>query len=164
MKNKIVISQWLARLSVWLILFALVSGNVSAVRAQNVENLPTELILPRPQPPMQNVFFNVLWGSLTGGMLMTGWATVDDSETERVRYSVSYLSDQFLTGATYGGILGLVAGVYLSLKEITFDENLSRIAFFPLKRPNSQPALHLANSAPRSIDRDFGLIEFRLRF
>jgi hypothetical protein len=164
MKNKRVVTKWLTCFSVWLVFISFLCGDVVSVFAQNIEELPTELILPRSQPPMQNVFFNVLWGSLSGGMLMAGWATVDDSETESTRYSVSYLSNQFLTGATYGGILGLVAGVYLSLKEITFDESLSRIAFFHLRQSNQQPVFHLVNSGAKLSNKNFYLIDYRVKF
>lgn len=80
------------------------------------------------QPQMKNVFLNVLWGSLTGGLVYTGLNVVDDSRTKGERYSFSRMTTQFITGATYGAFLGLGTGVYLSLAGISFDPNRSRIS------------------------------------
>jgi hypothetical protein len=109
----------------------------SAVFAQAAENAVPDIGIQKPQPPMENVFFNVLWGSLSGGMLMMGWTSLDDGKEEEERYGVSNMSSQFLTGATYGGLLGLIAGVYISMKGITFDENRTKIAFFEIPRKES---------------------------
>jgi hypothetical protein len=114
---------------VLLILLLIAFGKTSPVLGQAAVRPGNDLMLARSQPPMKNVFFNVLWGSLTGGMLLMGWSTLDDSLSKEDRFKFSRLSHQFLVGATYGGLGGLAAGVYLSIKGITFDENLSRIAF-----------------------------------
>ncbi len=99
--------------------------------AQAEAQQASETYAMKAQPPMKNVFLNVLWGSLTGGLLLTGWATLDDSIASEERFKFSRLTEQFLVGATYGGILGMGAGVYLSIRGITFDQNRSRIAFYP---------------------------------
>jgi len=85
--------------------------------------------LASAQPPMKNVFMNVLWGSLCGGFVLMGWSTLDDSVDSDERFSFSRMTEQFLIGATYGGILGMGAGVYFSIRGIRFDANRSRIAF-----------------------------------
>lgn len=90
-----------------------------------------ETFAMKPQPPMKNVFLNVLWGSLCGGFVLLGWSTLDDSVPSDERFKFSRMTEQFLVGATYGGILGMGAGVYFSIRGITFDENRSRIAFYP---------------------------------
>lgn len=80
------------------------------------------------QPQMKNVFLNVLWGSLSGGLIYTGLNIVDDTRTEGERYSFSRMTTQFITGATYGAVAGLGVGVYLSLAGISFDPGRSRIS------------------------------------
>ena len=124
-----------------------------------------QMIGEKPQPPMQNVFFNVLWGSLTGGMLMMGWSMLDDSKTTDERYTVNNMSSQFLSGATYGGLLGLAVGVYLSFKGITFDENRTKIAFL---RPFGQEPFSSVdiskNNSQVLIPQKLRLIDLQYRF
>jgi hypothetical protein len=123
-----------------------------------------ELINRRPQPPMENVFFNVLWGSLTGGMLMMGWATLDDETPTEERYTTSNMTNQFLTGATYGGLLGLVAGIYLSFQGITFDENLTKIAVLQPPRKDYFPTARYSNQPPGAPSQDLSLVDFQIGF
>lgn len=85
-------------------------------------------IAVRADPPMKNVFHNVLWGSMAGGLVYMGLSILDDSKTKEERYSFKQLTVQFITGATYGGIGGLGVGVYLSLLGVSFDSGRSRIA------------------------------------
>ncbi|MDX2470702.1 MAG: hypothetical protein QNL04_09035 [SAR324 cluster bacterium] len=85
-------------------------------------------IMGRPDPPMKNVFHNVLWGSMAGGLVYMSLTILDDSKTTEERYSFKQLTIQFITGATYGGLAGLGTGVYLSLLGVSFDANRSRIA------------------------------------
>jgi hypothetical protein len=122
-----------------------------------------QIALAKPQAPMENVFFNVLWGSVVGGMLRMGWSTVDDSETEEQRYTVSNLTTQFLWGATYGGLLGLGAGIYLSMQGITFDENLTKIAFFPAENPEPQ-RLYRTAIRPKPKKDTLHLVNFQIKF
>jgi len=134
------------------------------VFAQANAGAPPEIPTARPQPPMENVFFNVLWGSLVGGMLVMGWSTLDDSVDSDQRYRFSRLSEQFLIGATYGGILGLITGVYLSIKGITFDENLSRIAHNPLNEPDRIQGQHFSLSGLKESRNRIHLVNLTLRF
>ncbi|MDT8447138.1 MAG: hypothetical protein RRB13_09645 [bacterium] len=98
------------------------------------------------QPQMQNVFFNVLWGSMTGGMLYSALNVLDDSRSKGERYSFSRMTTQFITGATYGAFAGLVTGVYISLAGISFDPGRSRIGQAPvLARPLHGDEVLLAN-------------------
>lgn len=93
------------------------------------EEFPTEVAVELPNPPMQNIFFNVLWGSITGGTIMMSWSIIDDSKPKSERQSFGSMRNKFVEGATYGGVLGLFAGVYLSINNITFDQGKTRIAF-----------------------------------
>lgn len=93
-----------------------------------------------PQKPiMENVFYNVLWGSLFGAIVATG---VSAAETKGVL--PSDFSEKLYTGATYGGLLGLIAGVWLSSegiyykeKDVLFYENWDRY-FNPRKWQREQ--------------------------
>lgn len=102
-----------------LVLLLVMSKNTTLF-AQEAAPEP-EPVAALPEPPMKNVFMNVLWGSLAGGMAVAGWSTLDDSKTKEERYSVSNLIGQFVYGATLGGIAGLGAGVYFSLMGVTFE-------------------------------------------
>jgi len=84
-------------------------------------------------PPMRNVFLNVLWGSVTGGVVYEAFNILDDSKTKGERYSFSGMTGKFVLGATYGGLFGLATGTYLSMSGVTFDANRSRIASAPIR-------------------------------
>lgn len=130
-----------------------------------IPNQPApEIVTQRPQPPMQNVFFNVLWGSLAGGVLMMGWAALDDTLPTDERYTVSNMSTQFLAGATYGGILGLAAGIYISFQGITFDENRTKIAFFQPPQGEQLFSAGYGRNQPELAKQDLHLIDFQYRF
>ena len=122
-----------------------------------------QVMIPQTQPPMQNVFFNVLWGSAIGGMLRMGWETIDDSKPEEERYTVSNLTSNFAWGATVGGFMGLAAGIYLSMRGITFDENLTKIAFFPAGNPGYQKLYRMATK-PQPVENSLHLIKFQFKF
>jgi hypothetical protein len=113
---------------------------------------------------MQNVFFNVLWGSLAGGMLMMGWATLDDTIPTDERYTVSNMSSQFLTGATYGGLLGLAAGIYISFQGITFDESRTKIAFFQPPRGQLLSSAEFGRNQPGFTKQDLHIVDFQYQF
>lgn len=149
-----------------LVALFLVTTQLNSSLAQEAEQIAPELevMVAKPQPPMQNVFFNVLWGSLTGGMLMMGWATLDDSKSTDERYTVSHLSNQFLAGATYGGILGLAAGVYISMKGITFDQSKSQIVFMEPVKPKSV-GYQFDQSPQKAADlHEYHLIKLQMKF
>jgi len=88
---------------------------------------------PAGVAPMRNVFYNVLWGSVTGGMVYSGLNILDDTRSKGERYSFSRMTGQFVLGATYGGLAGLAAGVYFSMTDISFDPSRSRIAEAPIR-------------------------------
>ena len=145
------------------LIFIFLISVMNQVSGQTQETLP-EVLSSGTQPPMKNVFYNVLWGSLTGGLLIMSWATVDDSVSTDERYAISYLSTQFLSGATYGGIAGLAVGIYLSIKGVTFDENRSRIAFFPLPEEDPHHHKYFLRDKPRFSEADLQLMNFQYKF
>ena len=124
------------------------------------EEFPTETLVEMRNPPMQNIFFNVLWGSIAGGTIMMSWSIIDDSQPKSERQSFSSLKDKFVEGATYGGIIGLIAGVYLSMNNITFDDGKTRLTFLaPL------PINYNENSASVSLTSDhFNLMNLEIPF
>ncbi|MBU3917866.1 hypothetical protein KKA14_20255 [bacterium] len=148
---------------VCVIILILIFGTVNPLFGQDGANTPPVLIA-KTQPPMENVFFNVLWGSVAGGTLMMGWTTVDDSVPSDERYGVSYLGNQFLGGATYGAVIGLIVGVYLSMKGIAFDESRSRIALLPLAVPDAHPRFGLTENVPDAKHDDLYLMNIQIKF
>ena len=101
---------------------------------------------PNGVPPMRNVFYNVLWGAVAGGVVYEAKNILDDTRTKAERYSFSRMTDQFFFGATMGGLIGLGAGVYFSMSDIRFDAGRSRIAQRPLlARPLYGDEILLAN-------------------
>jgi hypothetical protein len=91
-----------------------------------------------PKPVMQNVFFNVVWGSATGAAL--GFASAilaasDKSNPQNVR-------GQAFQGATLGGLIGLGVGVYLVYSGITFDPTGSTLT--GQNDPSGRPELFAA--------------------
>ncbi len=142
----------------------LIFGFVSPLFGQDGGGIPPELLIPKAQPPMENVFFNVLWGSVAGGTLMVGWSTIDDSVATDERFGMGYLSTQFLGGATTGAIVGLIVGVYLSMKGVTFDENKSRLAILPPTVPDAHPQFRLTENRPEVNKDDLYLVNLQVKF
>ena len=118
------------RYVVWLICISMLFANGSGAFGQT-EELPAEVVEQLPQPPMENVFLNVLWGSIAGGTVLMSWSILDDKVERSERYKLSRLTEKFVVGATYGGIIGLAVGTILSMSETSFDPNRTRIAFAP---------------------------------
>ncbi|MDH5559559.1 MAG: hypothetical protein OEY59_01730 [Deltaproteobacteria bacterium] len=122
--------------AVWFLIFVILLTMNQQGFSQDVRNLPMGgFDTPAKPIPMRNVFLNVVWGSLAGGMSYMGLSLLDDSKPQEEKYSFSNMTTQFIYGATYGGLLGLAAGVYFTISNITF-------------RPSSIGMIQ--NSAPRS--------------
>lgn len=88
------------------------------------------------KPVMENVFFNVVWGSALGGILGIAAAVIqssDHSAPEDARSSA-------FTGATAGGLAGLGVGLYLVFQGITFEKQGATIL-----GKNGSPALNPAD-------------------
>ena len=149
------------------VLFALsLATTKGGVAFGQTEDFPLDTIEAQlPQPPMRNIFFNVLWGSVAGGTVVTGWAILDDSKEKGERYKTSYLQKKFVTGATYGGLLGLAIGVVLSMKGIAFDESRSRIAFAPPPVDSGRDFGYSASLVTRSLlDDRQTLVALQVKF
>ena len=155
-------ASWLKRVVSVTIVASLLTWSASTAFGQANQETQ-QIIMAKPQPPMENVFFNVLWGSVVGGLLSLGWATLDDSKEVDERFTVSNMTNQFLIGATYGGFLGLAAGIYLSIQGITFDENKTKIALFPLESPTPQ-GLHRTAIRSKPKADTLHLLTIQLKF
>jgi len=73
--------------------------------------------MAQQKPVMENVFFNVVWGSALGAVLGISTAVIgsdDHSAPSEARSSA-------FTGATVGGLAGLGMGLYLIFQGITFE-------------------------------------------
>jgi len=146
------------------VLFVFVLAGAKPMFAQAEAQQAPEAFAMKAQPPMKNVFMNVLWGSFTGGLLLMGWATLDDSIPSEDRFKFSRLTEQFLVGATYGGILGMGAGIYLSIRGITFDQNRSRIAFYPDYRNDPAGQRFFATSKSVNGKGSINLLNIHYKF
>ena len=116
--------------------------------------LPTLAQEGAQKPVMENVFFNVVWGSATGALLGAGIAVTDSkdkSNPDGVRSAV-------FQGATGGGIIGLGVGIWLVFSGITFDPGQSTIfpQDFSLAHEDSGASSGLAASAPFSFQTSPG--------
>jgi hypothetical protein len=74
-----------------------------------------------PQPVMQNVFFNVVWGAGVGALLGASAASLAAGQQTKPKD----LRDNVITGATMGSIAGAAAGVWLLFNGVTFDPDRS---------------------------------------
>ena len=92
-----------------------------------------------PQPVMENVFFNVVWGSVMGGLLATSVAIIGSE----VKSSPDDVSDKVFEGLTWGGVLGLGLGIWLVTTGISFHPEQS--LFFGENAPPQAPLF----AAPR---------------
>ncbi len=152
------------KLLVCLMLSVFVLVGANPIFGQADVQQPPEAFITKAQPPMKNVFLNVLWGSLSGGLLLMGWSTLDDSIDSEDRYTFSRMSEQFLIGATYGGILGMAAGVYFSIRGITFDESRSRIVLYPDYSDNPEGQRFFATSQAFRDKNAVNLLNLHFKF
>jgi hypothetical protein len=75
------------------------------------------------QPVMQNVFYNVVWGSAFGALL--GLASSIEASADKTQPLNS--RGAAFEGATIGGLVGLGVGIWLVYAGISFDPNGSTI-------------------------------------
>lgn len=109
----------------------------------NGEELP--LAPPAAVVPMENVFYNTLWGGVLGGALAVSATLLDNEDTER--YQAAHQFDQFAIGATGGAFIGAAVGLYLTWNGIEFDANRSRIAENDAQE--SDPQYHVPLNNPK---------------
>ena len=72
---------------------------------------------PSEKPVMENVFFNVVWGSIFGAVLALSVAVVEADRPTAPEDSGTTAFE----GATTGGIIGLAAGLFLVATGASFD-------------------------------------------
>lgn len=70
------------------------------------------------KPVMQNVFFNVVWGSIFG-IVLGGASAVIESDRKT---APTNLRRKAFSGATVGGLIGLGVGLWLVGAGVTFEE------------------------------------------
>ncbi|MCH8842423.1 MAG: hypothetical protein IID61_05525 [SAR324 cluster bacterium] len=93
----------------------------------------------REKPVMENVFFNVFWGSATGALLGAALSSIAADQKDKP----TQLRESIVQGATFGGVAGLAAGIWLLFNGITFDPD--RSLFFrgagPVVQADSGPPI-----------------------
>lgn len=95
-----------------------------------------------PAPVMQNVFFNVVWGSALGATLGVASAVLSSED----KSSPTGVRSGAFSGATAGGIVGLGIGLYLVYQGVTFDPAAS--SFQGVGGPPPLPPLALLRDPP----------------
>ncbi len=124
--------SWTARLVSALILAQLLLA--AAASAQ----------VPLEQPAvMENVFYNVVWGSLFGILLASASAVIEAQD----KSAPAEFGDSLVQGATFGGLLGLGLGIWLATSGDSFDPKQS---LFFVNEPHFQPVRPFRNVAARS--------------
>ena len=115
-----------------MILFGTATTVFAQAGGENLALPADPIVVKRREAPMRPIFKNVLWGSVAGALVWSGIQIVDDSKPTSERYAVSEIFVQAVIGATYGGILGLGVGIYVSLMGITFEDTFFSLNFSPL--------------------------------
>ena len=79
------------------------------------------------KPVMENVFYNVVWGSATGALIGAALAVMGASD----KTNPGDLRIAAFQGATAGGLIGYGVGVWLVFSGITFDPQGSTLTGTP---------------------------------
>jgi hypothetical protein len=111
------------------------------------------------KPVMENVFFNVVWGSLFGIVLGAAAAVIESDD----KTAPEGIRKQVFGGATAGGIIGLGIGLWVVASGITFEPEGTLL--FSSRDPDGF-ARPVASRAPpfslqTSADGDFRVTGFR---
>lgn len=106
-----------------------------------------EMILPGggAKPVMENVFFNVVWGSVFGILLGAATAVIESDE----KTAPENIRGRTFGGATVGGLIGLGVGLWLVTSGVTFDQNA---APFSDVRPGGAGGQLAAAALPFSLE------------
>lgn len=78
--------------------------------------IPPQGMTRAGKPVMETVFYNVLWGSASGLLLGTAASIIASSDKTQPKDFSNYA----IQGTSFGGVMGLIAGVYLVFAEINF--------------------------------------------
>jgi len=92
---------------------------------------PLTMAQQQEKPVMENVFFNVVWGSATGALLGASAAVIGSEDKRRP----NNLRSSMFQGATAGGLIGLGVGIWLIFTGITFDPATSTIILADAETP-----------------------------
>jgi hypothetical protein len=103
----------------------------------------------RPRVVMENVFFNVVWGSAFGATLGVATSILGSAD----RSAPSNVRDGAFSGATAGGIIGLGLALYLVYQGISFDPAASSFSTYTGSVDPSRPG-----RATQALDPPFVLI------
>lgn len=122
-------------------------------------------------PVMENVFFNVVWGSALGAILGVAVAVIgaDDKSAPDDARSAAF------TGATAGGLIGLGLGLWVVYQGTTFEGSNQGLVdnegipplpqFSPQALALAEPPLILTSSPERPFKiTGFKATVFRMRF
>lgn len=141
----------------WMLLVFLVL-QVSAAPAALAQNR---------KPVMENVFFNVIWGSALGGVLGIASAIIsaDDKSAPENARSAGF------SGATVGGLIGLGIGLWVIYQGTTFEgsgviitENGWYSPSLPHTIPMEPPLVFLTSPKNPSKIIGFRATIFRMKF
>lgn len=119
------------------------------------------------KPVMENVFFNVIWGSALGGVLGLASAIIsaDDHSAPEDARSAGF------SGATAGGLVGLGVGLWVIYQGTTFEgaavnlaENGLPSPRLPHTIPMEPPLVFLTSPKNPSKIIGFRATLFRLKF
>jgi len=141
----------------WVVLAALVLQFSAAAPA----------LAQNRKPVMENVFFNVIWGSALGGVLGLASAIIsaDDASAPDNARSAGF------SGATVGGLVGLGVGLWVVYQGATFEGSSVNIAkiglpapIFPHTLPMEPPLVFLISPENPSKIVGFRATFFRMKF
>lgn len=119
------------------------------------------------KPVMENVFFNVIWGSALGGVLGLASAIIsaDDHSAPEDARSAGF------SGATVGGLVGLGIGLWVIFQGTTFEgaeiriaENGLPVPKFPHTIAVEPPLVFLTSPKNPSKIIGFRATLFRMKF
>lgn len=119
------------------------------------------------KPVMENVFFNVIWGSALGGLLGLASAIIsaDDKSAPNDARSAGF------SGATVGGLVGLGVGLWVIYQGTTFEgsgvilvDNQSRPPIFSHTLLAEPPLVFLTAQNNPSKIIGFRATLFRMKF
>jgi hypothetical protein len=105
----------------------------------------TPVFAQQAKPVMENVFYNVVWGSATGAILGSAAAVIAAKD----KNNPPGLREGAFQGATAGGLIGLGVGVWLVFAGITFDSNSTLTeSTLPVRDPTQEKAVAMASPPP----------------
>jgi hypothetical protein len=140
--------RWIALLLA-AVLVALLGAPPAFAQAQAPAADQPAAAAPRgPAPVMQNVFYNVIWGSAVGALL--GFAGAVESSQDKSNPAGA--RPAAFQGATLGGVIGLGVGIWLVYAGISFDPGGATLTRVAQRTPGGDPVAY----QPRDLTPDPG--------